>query len=224
MRSLARNGEVESGPTRDQPACTRKSRQPSADAAEALSLAAYCAGRQTLPVFVLVWSATQAEARKPPAGLSVANSHRGRLQMPLQKAVALADLWPPSGAGPAWVSSASLSKTLIVTLADEPVRLAIEHSTSAPPPAVTGAEPSVAAAAGGTAGAAATTAASKARTELRSRDMAVLRAKGRPGPEWQHRSISASWAGSAGSKYPRSRVRLCQPGPWPAWDPATGRA
>src|SRR3954451_1736581 len=42
------------------------------------------AGRQTLPVFVLVWSATQAEARKPPAGLSVTNSHRGRLQMPLQ--------------------------------------------------------------------------------------------------------------------------------------------
>src|SRR3954453_1872342 len=160
MRSLARNGEVESGPTRDQPACTRKSRQPGADAAEALSLAAYCAGRQTLPVFVLVWSATQAEARKPPAGLSVANSHRGRLQMPLQKAVALADLWPPRGAGPAWVSSASLSKTLIVTLADEPVRLAIEHSTSAPPDAVSGAEPSVAAAAGGTARAVAPAAAS----------------------------------------------------------------
>src|SRR3954447_17102891 len=90
--------------------------------------AAHGAGRQTLLVFVLVWSATQAEARKPPAGLSVANSHRGRLQMPLQRAVALADWWPPSGAGRAWVSSASLSKTLIVPLADEPVRLAIEHS------------------------------------------------------------------------------------------------
>src|SRR3954463_809193 len=138
MRSLARNGEVESGPTRDQPACTRKTRQPRADAAEALSLAAYCAGRQTLPVFVLVWSATQAEARKPPAGLSVTNLHRGRLQMPLQNLAALRDLPPGSGAGPTRVSSASLSMTLIVTLAEEPVRLAIEHSTSSPPPAVTG--------------------------------------------------------------------------------------
>jgi hypothetical protein len=49
---------------------------------------AHEAGRQTLPVFVFVWSATQAEARKPPAGLSVTNSHRGRLQMPLQNLAA----------------------------------------------------------------------------------------------------------------------------------------
>src|SRR3954468_11015932 len=158
-----------------------------ADVPVTVGPAVHWAGRQTLPVFVFVfvfvWSATQAEARKPPAGLSVANSHRGRLQMPLQNLATLRDFPPGSGAGPTRVSSASLSMTLIVTLAEEPVRLAIEHSTSSPPPAVTGAEPSVAAGAGGTAGAVATTAASKARTELRSRDMGVLRAKGRPGPE-----------------------------------------
>src|SRR4051794_41874860 len=126
MRSLARNGEVESGPTRDQPACTRKSRQPSADAAEALSLAAYCAGRQILFVFVLVWSATQAEARKPPAGLSVTNSQRGRLQIPLQKAPLPWDLPPGTATGPRWASSASLSRTLIVTFAEAPATFAIE--------------------------------------------------------------------------------------------------
>src|SRR4051812_1287627 len=115
--------------------------------ADASRPSVHWAGRQSLLVFVLVWSATQAEARNAPAGLSVANSHRGRLQMPLQKAAALRDLCPGSGAGPAWASSASLSMTVIVTLAEEPARLAIEHSTSAPPDAVTGGEPRVAAAA-----------------------------------------------------------------------------
>src|SRR5689334_19048082 len=77
--------------------------------------AVHGAGRQTLLVFVLVWSATQATARNAPAGLSVVNSHRGRLQMPLQKAATLRDLCPARGAGPAWVSSASLSIAVIVT-------------------------------------------------------------------------------------------------------------
>src|SRR3954452_12026487 len=125
--------------------------------------AVHGAGRQTLLVFVLVWSATQAAARKAPAGLSVVNSHRGRLQMPLRKAATLRDLCPARGAGPARVSSASLSIAVIVTLAEALVRLAIEHSTSAPPPAVTGAEPSVAAAAGGAVRVIATIAASQAR-------------------------------------------------------------
>ena len=98
--------------------------------ADASRAAVHGAGRQTLPVFVFVWSATQAEARNAPAGLSVVNSHRGRLQMPLQKAATLRDLCPARGAGPVWVSSASLSIAVIVTLAEAPVRLAIEHSTS----------------------------------------------------------------------------------------------
>src|SRR3954471_19946290 len=67
--------------------------------ADASRPSVHWAGRQTLPVFVFVWSATQAEARKPPAGLSVTNSHRGRLQMPLQNLAALRDLPPGSGAG-----------------------------------------------------------------------------------------------------------------------------
>src|SRR3954454_17281314 len=131
--------------------------------ADAIRPSVHWAGRQTLLVFVLVWSATQAAARNAPAGLSVANSHRGRLQMPLQKAATLRDLCPARGAGPAWASLASLSIAVIVTLAEAPVRLAIEHSTSAPPPAVTGAEPSVAAAAGGAARVIATAAASQGR-------------------------------------------------------------
>src|SRR3954452_12046275 len=131
--------------------------------ADAIRPSVHWAGRQTLLVFVLVWSATQAEARNAPAGLSVANSDRGRLQMPLQKATALRDLCPARGAGPAWASSASLSMTVIVTLAGEPARLAIEHSTSAPPAAVTGGEPSVAAAAGEAVKATTATVASHAR-------------------------------------------------------------
>src|SRR4051812_50153552 len=103
--------------------------------------------------------------------------------MPLQKATALRDLCPARGAGPAWASSASLSMTVIVTLAGEPARLAIEHSTSAPPAAVTGGEPSVAAMAGEAVRATTATVASHARLGA---GMGVM---GSP-PE--------AWAGAAG--------------------------